>query len=186
MKTPDCRTIEEWIITDLDEGLSPEEETLLAQHLDECGPCRETRDEVTRLLATFRSDVPEDPGPEFWQSYHASLDARLREKPLHQTRFWNVRWSYAAVALAAMLVLAVALATHFEDSRVKPHAVVAMSPELMQEFQQLYGPAPDEMFDSGGESLERLMLRVEANSSQQGDAYLSWFEGEDESSLPFL
>ncbi|MBI5569730.1 MAG: zf-HC2 domain-containing protein [Desulfomonile tiedjei] len=186
MKTPDCNTIEEWIITDLDRGLSSEEKTLLAQHLDQCGPCRETRDELTRLLSTFRSDVPEDPGQVFWQRYHSSLEARVQERSFQRNRFWNVRWNYAAVAFAAMLLLTAALVTHFQDSQVKPHAMVAMSPELMQEFQQLYGPVPDEGFDSDGESMERLMLMVEVNSPRYADAYLSWFEVEDESSLPFL
>ena len=187
MKTPDCGTIGEWIVTDLDEGLDAQKKTLLASHLSQCAACRRTRDELVELLSAFRADVPPDPGEEFWRRYRSSLDARLQEKTPVRSPFRRMNWRFVAVALTAMLVLAVVLVSHLENAPVKPQRLVAMSPELLQELEQVYGPVPDEVLGASREMTDHhAVVIVDGNIPLMGDTDIRWFEVEDDPSASFL
>ena len=182
MKRLDCHKAEDWIIARLDGSLDNEGEQLLQEHLRRCAACRAFREETAALLSAVASDVPSDPGEDFWKRYDSSLDARLRERALHGPPLgW---WRTALVAVAAsLLVVVIGLATMQYYQHMEPDRV-ARSTVLMEEFSQLYGPVSD-----GGLNIPPSWDKVVAGLGGGFQGYVPdilWFDPDDDSDQAFL
>jgi len=192
MKDLNCRKAEEWIVTDLDEGLEHEERVILENHLVGCASCRKMRDDTKLLLSEVAAGALEDPGEDFWKLYRMSLDARLREHDVARswgfgwTRSWSFGWKQASVFATAILVVVISLIGVFHLRDFRPPTDEAASSQLIAELNQLYGPEPDELtyFDlSPGDGQ---FYKVSKSSSVLDDSSMEWFEVEDEPNHLFL
>ena len=191
MKNLNCRKAEEWIVTDLDEGLEHEERVILENHLVGCASCRKLREDTKLLLSEVASDAPEDPGEDFWKLYRISLDARLRERDIARsrgfgwTRSWGFGWKQASFFAMAILVFVISLIGVFHLSGFRTSTDEAMSPQLIVELNQLYGPVSDELTYFGLTPGEAQFYQV-SRSSVLDDSSVEWFEVEDEPYHLFL
>jgi hypothetical protein len=186
MKTRECNEAERLIIGDLDEGLKPSERERLEQHLSLCEPCRQVREETLALVSSIASDLPEEPGEEYWKLYHQSLDARLKEQALKPA--WSFWWKAAGVFVAAVIALVVIRVEIFQSwgPRLVPEPQLAMSSDLIHELEQVYGPTSEEL--PGGSLYGDPLLTV-ANAKVAApldDSDVQWFEVEDESGSLYL
>ena len=151
MKNLNCRKAEEWIVTDLDEGLEHEKRLILEDHLSGCASCRKMRENTELLLSEVAADTLEDPGEAFWRYYRISLDARLRESDISPSRsFWWTRargfgWKPASVFAMAILVFVVISIGIFHPWSLRPSTDEDVSSQLIGELNQLYGPISDEL-----------------------------------------
>ncbi len=188
MKTINCSTAEHWIVLDLDEGLDQEKQALLQDHLATCEVCLQFRGETSLLLSRFSSDIPEDPGEEFWTRYHSSLRARLQEiEPRQSWVTWWATWWKPAAAFA-LVVLAI-LAFMIPEFRLGTDQVAldrtTLSPTLIAELDTLYGPVSEE--DPGPSiSSEQERSLIGSGASVGEDSSFEWFEVEDEPNYFFL
>ncbi len=142
MKTRECNEAEKLIIVGLDEGLIPSQQERLEKHLRRCAPCRQVREETRALMSSIASDLPEEPGEDFWKLYHQSLDARLKEQDLKPA--WGLWWKAAGVFVAAVMALVLIRVTVFQPDNRQIVDLRAMSPDLIRELGQVYGPTPEE------------------------------------------
>ncbi len=184
MKTRECSEIERLIIEDLDEGLGPSDRERLEHHLGLCEPCRRVREETVAMLSSIASDVPEEPGEEFWKLYHQSLDARLKERALKPV--WGFWWKAAGVLAAAVIALLVVRMEVFQPGPAPIGPQVADMSSVIHELEQVYGPTSEEL--PGGSLYGDQMLTV-ANASaaaRPDDGDVQWFEVEDESGPLYL
>ncbi len=178
MKTRECNEAEKLIIADLDEGLKPSEQERLENHLRLCAPCRQVREESLALLSAIASDLPEDPGEEFWKLYHQSLDARLKEQELKP--LWGFWWKAAGVFVAAVIALLVIRVAIFQPDNRQIADLRVMSPDLFQELEQVYGPTSEEL-SPGSLYGDPLLTVVDARADARlDDSDVQWFEVEDE------
>ncbi len=190
MKNLNCRKAEEWIVTDLDEGLEHEKRLILEDHLLGCASCRKMREDTELLLSEVAADAPEDPGEAFWKSYRNSLDARLRERDISRswsfwwTRAWGFGWKPASVFGMAILVFVMISIGIFHPWGSRPPTDEALSPQLIGELNQLYGPVSDETyFALPGDDSQ--FSRI-SSSSILDESFMEWFEVEDEPNQLFL
>ena len=178
-------------MTDLDEGLEHEERVILENHLVGCASCRKLREDTKLLLSEVASDAPEDPGEDFWKLYRISLDARLRERDIARsrgfgwTRSWGFGWKQASFFAMAILVFVISLIGVFHLSGFRTSTDEAMSPQLIVELNQLYGPVSDELTYFGLTPGEAQFYQV-SRSSVLDDSSVEWFEVEDEPYHLFL
>jgi len=177
MKTHECNEVERLIVAELDEGLNPSQQELLDNHLRECSACRQAKEETVTLLSSIASDLPEEPGEEFWRFYRQSLDARLREQELRPA--WGLWWKSAGVLVAAVIALVVIRVAFFQPDNRQIADLRVMSPDLIQELAQVYGPTSEEL-PRGSVNADQLMAVVDARASRFDDSDEQWFEVEDE------
>jgi predicted anti-sigma-YlaC factor YlaD len=179
MKTMDCTAAEKLIIVELDEGLEPSARALLDEHLQACPACRQAMDETMRLVKLVASDVPEEPGPEFWTYYETSLKARLRDTK--STPWWHWWWKPFAVAAVAVLAFVVVHVSTMDTVKptVAPDAKVSAA--LAQVFEQVYGPVEEESSPYVLVGTDRRSLAA-LSTTYTDDDFVPWFEIEDESS----
>lgn len=184
MKTRECSEAEKLIICGLDEGLTPSEQERLEHHLSLCEPCRQVREETRALLSSIASDLPEEPGEEFWTLYHQSLDARLREKALQPT--WGLWWKAAGVFVAAVIALIVIRVATIQPNIPQIADLRVMSSDLINELEQVYGPTSEEL--PGGSLVgDHPLTVVDARTATRlDDDDVQWFEVEDESGPLYL
>jgi hypothetical protein len=184
MKTRECNEAEKLIVADLDECLKPSEKERLENHLRVCAPCRQVREESLALLSAIASDLPEEPGEEFWKLYHQSLDARLKEQALKPV--WGLWWKAAGVFVAAVIALLVIRVAIFQPDNRQIADLRVMSPDLFQELEQVYGPTSEEL--SPGLLYGDLLLTVvDARAAARLDeSDVQWFEVEDETGPLYL
>jgi predicted anti-sigma-YlaC factor YlaD len=181
MKRLDCHTAEDWIIARLDEGLSDKREQLLETHLQQCAACRAFRDETAVLLSAVATDVPPDPGEDFWKRYDSSLDAKIREKAHNRAVGW---WRMPLVMVAAsLLVIVVGLGALMYYQQSQPDRL-ARSTVLFEEFGQLYGPVSDEGLNRYP-SWDQIVAGFVSVHQEYGPDSL-WFEAEDDPYQVFL
>jgi hypothetical protein len=191
MKNLNCRKAEEWIVTDLDEGLEHERRLILEDHLLGCASCRKMREETELLLSEVATDAPEDPGEAFWKLYRVSLDARLRERDVSRSwGFWWTRargfgWKPASVFAMAILVFVIISIGIFHPRSFRPSTDEALSPQLIGELNQLYGPVSDELPYYALTAGDAQFSQV-SRSSVLDDSSVEWFEVEDEPNPLFL
>jgi|SRR5271157_3920848 len=184
MKTRECNEVEKLIIADLDEGLKPSEQECLENHLLLCRPCRQVRDESLALLSAIASDLPEEPGEQYWKLYHQSLDARLKEKELRPV--WSFWWKAAGVFAVAVCALLVVHVVIFQPNNPQIADLRVMSPDLIQELEQVYGPTSEEL-SPGSLYGDPLLTVVDARAAVGLDeSDVQWFEVEDESGPLYL
>lgn len=187
MRHLDCEKAQEWIVADLDGTLEDDGRRVLSRHLDGCRECRDAAVAFRKIWALLASDVPDDPGQEFWENYHASFRIKLagipERKSMHRG-FWNVGWRTAAVLAPLMAVLLLFLfGPDHHPISVVPTAAGAVNQKLLADLQEVYGPTTEETTHtamaayvrSGGSSLPYAMGLGE-----------KWFEVEDESLPPHL
>jgi hypothetical protein len=184
MKNIDCVTAERWIVQELDEGLGRDKKSLLQNHVSGCEMCSKLYDEIPSLLSRFSSDVPEDPGEEFWARYHSSLNALLREEEPRESRaMW---WKPAAAFGMVMAVLVAFLVVEFRPERAEQSLGQAIvSPMLIAELNALYGPVSEEDRDPIISS-ELGGILIGSGTLITEDAPFQWFEVEDEPNYVFL
>jgi hypothetical protein len=174
MKTRECNEAEKLIIGDLDGGLTPSELERLELHLSLCEPCLQVREETRALLSSIASDLPEEPGEEFWKLYHQSLGARLKEQALKPV--WGFWWKTAGVFVAAVIALVVIRVAIFEPYNPQ----IAVSSDLIHELEQVYGPTSEEL-PGGSLYGDQLLTVVDARTAARlDDNDVQWFEVEDE------
>lgn len=180
MKNIICAKAKELIVMDLDEGLDSSERQRLEGHLGECAHCKQWRDETAGILASVAADVPADPGEQFWKYYETSLQARLQEKQAPTS--WNFLWkAVGAVALAAVVFMAIWLGSGSLDPvRHQVGEQASVSPALIQELEQLYGPGTDET-PASSLAHDRLVAFTGLGASYSEEEPPEWFEVEDES-----
>jgi Putative zinc-finger len=184
MKTRECYEAEKLIIGDLDEGLTPSEQVRLEHHLSLCEPCRQVREETRALLSSIASDLPEEPGEEFWTFYHQSLDARLKERASRPA--WGFWWKAAGVFVAAVIVLVMIRVAVFQPHNRQIADRRVVSSDLVHELEQVYGPTSEEL--PGGSLYGDQFLTV-ANAraaTHLDDSDVQWFEVEDEAGPLYL
>ncbi len=190
MKNLDCLKAEEWILTDLDEGLELEKRLILEDHLSGCSSCRKMQKDTELLLSDVAADVPEDPGEAFWKYYRVSLDARLRDSDVsHSWGFWWTRaWSLwrkpASVFAMAILVFVIISIGILRPWIFRPSADEVVAPQLIGELNQLYGPVSDE--STFAVTAEDVQLSQVWRSSVLDESLVEWFEVEDEPNELFL
>jgi len=180
MKKLNCSHAEEWIIARLDEGLDREKAELLEAHLQACENCRRIERETSLLLTSVATDLPCDPGDEFWKKYDATLEARLREIDLKAKPAFP--WKHLAFALAAGVFLVV---IGLETLRQPLSEPAGVSREVVRELDLLYGPVSSEESVNSSGVYNQLLATVSATPAE-GDAPVPWFEVEDEQSQWFL
>jgi predicted anti-sigma-YlaC factor YlaD len=191
MKSLNCRKAEEWIVADLDEGLNDEKRLILEDHLSGCASCRKMREDTALLLSEVAADAPEDPGEAFWKLYRISLDARLRERKISRPwspwrlRAWSFGWKPAsALAMAILVFVTISIGiSHLWNSR--PSADEAVSPQLIGELNELYGPVSDELPYFALTSSDAQLFQA-SRSPVLDDSSVEWFEIEDEPNQLFL
>jgi hypothetical protein len=138
MKTT-CNEIEQLIIMDLDRNLRDERLQVLDQHLDECSTCRKTYQEYKDLFGLIKSDVVEEPGPEFWDEHVRSIEKAVKERsrPFKLPEFWKI-----AASIAIPFILLVGLyGPRFPDKKVD---LQSENPALVMELSRLFGPPSDD------------------------------------------
>ncbi len=184
MKTHDCNEAEKLIIADLDEGLKPSEQDRLENHLRLCAPCRQVREESLALLSAIASDLPEEPGEQYWKLYHQSLDVRLKEQQLKSV--WGFWWKAAGVFVAAVIALLVVRVAIFQPNSPQIADLRVMSPDLIQELEQVYGPTSEELSPGSlfGDPLLTVADARDVAALDESD--VQWFEVEDESGPLYL
>ena len=175
MKTLECNEAEGLIISELDEGLGPPQQERLENHLRSCAHCRRVKEESRTLLSAIASDVPEDPGEEFWKLYYQSLDARLKEKELKPA--WSFWWKTAGVLVAAVMALIIIHVSYFQPVSRPIADRRPMSPHLIQELQQVYGPVSDE-FPRVSVASSQLLGKIDARDATLDDRDLQWLDVE--------
>jgi hypothetical protein len=182
MRRLDCSEAEELIIRGLDEGLDLERVARLEDHLLHCTSCRALKEETASLLKEIAADVPKDPGEEFWNRYHASLQAKLQDA--QPVRTWGFGWKAAAALLAAGLVVAV---IRLGSVTSRPPEIVdsKVALSLLSDLNQVYGPDQEEEAISGyPRDLILASLVGQVNGYDSGIS--NWFEVEDEPDNSFL
>ena len=191
MKNLDCRKAEEWIVTDLDEGIEHQRRLILEDHLSGCASCRKMREDTKLLLSGVAADAPEDPGEAFWKLYRISLDARLRDRDISRswgfwrTRDWSFGWKPASALAMAVLVFVIISIGIFHPWGSRPSTDEAVSPQLIGELNELYGPVSDELPYFAFTSGDAQFLQA-SRSSGLDDSSVEWFEVEDEPNQLFL
>ncbi|MGB6066004.1 MAG: zf-HC2 domain-containing protein [Desulfomonilaceae bacterium] len=177
MKTLECNEAERLIIAELDEGLGPPQQERLESHLCQCAHCREAREDTLALLSAIASDLPEDPGEEFWKLYYQSLDARLKEKELKPV--WFSWWKAAGALIAAVVALIIIHVSFFQPVSRPIADRRIMSPDLIQELQQIYGPVSEE-YPRVSVSSNQLLGRIDARGASLDERDLQWLDVEDD------
>jgi len=175
MRTIDCAQAEELIVRGLDEGLSPERVARLEDHLLHCTSCRALKEETAFLLTEVAADVPKDPGEEFWNRYHASLQAKLHEA--QPVRTWGFGWKAAAALLAAGLVVVV---IRLGSVTSRPPEIVDsnVAVSLLSDLNEVYGlDQEEEVISEYPREGLLASLVVQANGNDSG--ILNWFELEE-------
>jgi hypothetical protein len=191
MKSLNCRKAEEWIVTDLDEGLEHEKRLILEDHLLGCASCRKMREDTGSLLSDVAADLPEDPGEAFWRYYRTSLDARLRDRDISRSLgFWWTRargfwWKPASVFAMAILVFVIISIGIFHPRSFRPSIDEAVASQLIGELNQLYGPDSDELTHFTVTAGDAQLAQV-SRSSVLDESFVEWFEVEDEPNQLFL
>jgi hypothetical protein len=191
MKNLNCRKAEEWIVADLDEGLDHEKRLILEDHLRGCASCGKMREDTALLLSEVAADAPEDPGEAFWKLYRISLDARLRERDISRSwgpwrlRAWGFGWKPASALAMAILVFVIISVGIFHLWGFRPSTDQAVSPQLIGELNELYGPVSDELPYFAFTSGDTQFLQA-SRSSVLDDSSVEWFEVEDEPNQLFL
>jgi hypothetical protein len=180
MKTRHCSEAEKLIVAELDEGLNPSQQERLENHLRECAPCSRVREETFALLSSIASDLPEEPGEEFWRLYNQSLNAKLKEQ--ESKPVWSFWWKAAGVFVSAILALVVIRVATLQPGDPQIAARYAMSPDVILELEQVYGPTSEELPPTSVYG-DQLFSVVDARSD---DNYEQWFEVEDESGPLYL
>ena len=146
--------------------------------------CSKLYDEIPVLLSRFSSDVPEDPGEEFWSRYHSSLNARLQEK--EPPKSWVMWWKPVAAFGMATAVLLAFLVVEFRPERAEQSLSQAIAiPHLIAELDALYGPVSEEDQDPTVPS-ELGGILIGLGTLIAEDAPFQWFEVEDEPNYVFL
>jgi predicted anti-sigma-YlaC factor YlaD len=175
MKTLDCHEAEELMVYDLDGGLPPESERILASHLAECPACKALKEEYVSLFSALKSDVAQDPGEEFWKEQQESLkEIQNRVIPF---RFRVSRTTgMLLAAILALVVIGMGIFYHVRDSaQGNPSETLIVA----QELEHLYGATPDEMVILAG---DQSMIWTDITKVSKSDdiANLDWFDVEDE------
>ncbi len=177
MKTLECNEAERLIVAELDEGLGPPQQERLENHLRLCAHCRQVKEDTFALFSAIASVVPEEPEEDFWKLYYQSLDARLKEKELKTAWF---SWGKAAGVLVAAVMALIIIHVSFLQPVSRPIADRrVMSPDLIQELQQVYGPVSEEypvVSFSGGQMLGR----IDTRGASLDDKDLQWLDVEDD------
>jgi hypothetical protein len=140
------------------------------------------KEEMGKLLDAIASDVPDDPGDEFWKHYRISLDAALREKQM--ARRWSPAWKVAAAVLAATAAfLVVRLAPfHSPESAVLDNRAAET---LLKDLYQVYGPRGEQDLLPLA-SRNGVMEYLARDLPQYDESSMRWFEVEDEPNPLFL
>lgn len=184
MRTLTCDNAEKLIVRDLDEGLDSADQTRLDNHLAGCSACRQLRRQFKTLFASVESDVPQDPGEEFWRMYDVSLEAKLREKDMSPRTFFGWRFAGAFVAAVAILLAASLGVINLRGpTTVDP----TVSAAVMEDLTELYGPVPDEPYLFIGRRVPvESIAEVVSKRTNYDDVVTTWFEVEDERNHLFL
>jgi len=179
MKRIDCSEAERLIVQDLDEGLDRGGDVRLKNHLQTYQNCARMRKEMRSVLSAALTDVPPSPDEDFWKRYDSSLEALIREKDLEGRRGW--RWQVALPSFAAvMIVVAVMLFNmDWHNPRVEQTAASSSSVEI-EELNQIFGPSPEELSPSTDNDMTVVL------SGATDEAFIQWFEVEEEPSQTFL
>jgi len=169
------------IVTNLDEGLSPEQRAILNDHLRECTQCRQLNEQTAVLLTALREDVPDNPGEEFWSRFETRLQARLQEQ--NRRTGWLFPWGKVGAVAAAVLVLAIGLRTlmpHSPEYATRPPSANM----VIQELYTVYAPLSEDSvtveYDRGESEYERNLQYLSENGA------LQLFDDEDDSVHLFL
>jgi hypothetical protein len=189
MRNIDCGKAEEFIVTDLDEGLGHKERLILEHHLSGCASCSGMRNQTKLLLSDLTTDTVQDPGEAFWRYYRVSLDARLRDRDISSssvfgwTRAWGIGWKPVGVLAMAILILIISVGI-FDTWNFRPSIDSTLSAQLVGELNQLYGPVTEEQayFTVATEE----MRYPQASQLVSDDSSVEWFEVEDEPNQLFL
>jgi hypothetical protein len=107
--------------------LAEPERTEVRQHLSRCGACRDALDDLGTIRAALdaREDVASPPNGD-WSAFMAHLEAGVRARPpdtsarhasARTVRPPAPRWVFAAVAMAAALILATTLVLVLQGGR---------------------------------------------------------------------
>jgi hypothetical protein len=177
MKRLDCSEAEKLIVFDLDEGLDLENKERLESHLQACASCIKAREQFRVLFSSVATDVPPDPGDEFWRHYDYTLAAAIREKET-DAGWWGLRWKMAGGLLAAVLAIAAVFTSLYDFERKTIVEQPGVEKLVIQELNELYGPSSDEI----SSTLRDSAVLTEAKTSRGDDTVFEWFEVEDENS----
>jgi len=177
MRQLDCRRAKRLIVRDLDEGLDQREAVLLAEHLNQCPTCRLFMGETSGVLSLVASDVPADPGDDFWRRYRVSLDAKVREQDA--ARVGGLPWKALTAIAATIVVLIAAYGTIFGPvPTLTDDGKLALA--VLEDLNQVFGA--DEAEEVASPSLQDFTLGALAAQQPSGyeQAVAGWFEVDDE------
>jgi hypothetical protein len=109
-----CARFQELMVDALYGELEPDVAHEFDAHVAGCGACASLRDEMRRTLAVMNERRRHDPGEEYWQSYYARLEERMRRETTvvdgardTARRRSNVSWGYRVAAAVAVLAAGV-------------------------------------------------------------------------------
>lgn len=124
-------------------------------HLDQCGACRDQRDQIAALqqlatAATGEGDVPE-PSPLFWDHFSARVHAAVADEPIAELSWWQRVWRPAlgiGVALAAAVMVVVLRMPGSTPMPATPAATASLAPaDDDTSWKALDLPRDDEAWD---------------------------------------
>lgn len=102
-------TPDQWI--DLVDGTAGD---TVRDHVESCGACRREFDEMAATIAVLGNDRADEPSPLFWEHLPGRVARAIDSEPSASiTSWWRRRrvWMPASLAAAAVLVVAVAIAS---------------------------------------------------------------------------
>lgn len=175
MKKLDCSSAEEILVKEIDEGLTADERVLIESHLEQCASCRRYKATVENVIEAVTSAAHEDPGPEYWNRYFSTLDAKLREKQCE--RKWGPWWKICGAT--AVIVLALVCAQFGLRAGTSAPLSEGQKLAVAQELFNLYGPVSEAYPQSAPSDVDLQSLQSDP-PTLPNDVALSWFEVEEE------
>lgn len=124
-----CKKCRNLFVNALYGELSAEQKSAFDLHVQECESCAGEYRKMAATLKTMGQRAPEQPQPEFWDSFWDKLEPKLDEEKSPVTDspkgdIWKLpaiaipQWAYRAAAAAAILVLGIFLGKIFFGSDV--------------------------------------------------------------------
>jgi anti-sigma factor RsiW len=101
MNCPDTETL---ILSERDGGLTPDQLTVLSDHLKVCPACRQLHDRLATAMDEYRTGIAQGVAPaadESWQALQERMNKRQKKRPLAP-----VLWFGAPLAAAAAVAIA--------------------------------------------------------------------------------